>query len=73
MSRSYTVAEIDAMRRAIYWKVGNAKFSWPSGELDKAVEDRLRTYMLAGIDPTELCGTQGIAPEDAQAPGFGER
>ncbi len=79
--RSYTVAEIDRMRRAIehQWLYGR-KISEPdpnewSGidengnayggtstlsrafkeeEKTKCVEEQLRTYMLAGIEPEEL-------------------
>lgn len=53
MTRKYTVAEIDRMRRAIEW-------SYPSGvtyyqaERSAEIEDRLRTYMVNGTDPSEL-------------------
>jgi hypothetical protein len=51
--RTYTVAEIDRMRTAIQW-------TYPPGVAYMAVErlvwveERLRTYIMAGIDPLEL-------------------
>lgn len=65
--RSYTVAEIDQMREAVEHqrlfgrKISERKFGAPqiSGcympeEKTKCVEEMLRTYMLAGIEPEEL-------------------
>ena len=65
--RSYTVAEIDRMRHAVEFKwlygcrisarhMGEAMTSHVhyADERTKAVEEQLRTYMLAGIDPKEL-------------------
>jgi len=52
----YTPAEIDRMRAAVRKKL--AVYSrWLSGEIpptDAAVEDRLRTYIAAGITAEEL-------------------
>lgn len=51
--RKYSVSEIDQMRR-------NIEHSYPSGvayyaeERSKQIEDRLRTYMLNGTEPSEL-------------------
>lgn len=53
LRRKYSVAEIDAMRRAISW-------SYPSGgpfyaaERAAEIEQRLQTYMMNGTDPAEL-------------------
>ncbi len=65
--RIYTVAEIDRMRAAVeyHWLFGRRiKDPLPQGgvnsrvsneeERTKCVEVRLRTYMLAGIDPADL-------------------
>lgn len=65
--RAYTVAEIDRMRSAVEhtFLFGNKISDMKSGALmqscmyhgsekDVAVEARLRTYMLAGIEPEEL-------------------
>ncbi len=65
--RSYTVAEIGQMRSAVEfrWLYGCklserpenqvlSSGSYSEGEKVKAVEEQLRTYMLAGVDPEEL-------------------
>ena len=63
--RAYTVAEIDRMREAVehrcIWgcSIGDARQNTMSRtynevELIKRVEERLRTYMLAGVEPEEL-------------------
>jgi hypothetical protein len=44
--RKYSVAEIDEMRGYLTWM--------PHFGGGKDVEDRLRTYMLNGTDPSEL-------------------
>ena len=61
--RSYTVGEIDQMRRAIsfcesrkgmvYQGDGHWQGSSDSG-LQSRVEDMLRTYMVGGVEPDEL-------------------
>jgi hypothetical protein len=52
IDRKYSLDEIDRMREAVqYFHISN----WTSGErLDRIIEDQLRTYMTAGIDPAEL-------------------
>ena len=51
--RKYSFSEIQAMRQAL-------AFSYPSGvcyyadERSKEIEERIRTYMVAGIDPQEV-------------------
>ena len=57
MTRAYTVAEIDQMRRALRPRV----YSTPRKDYEHAIvlEEMLRTYMLAGVCPEELtreCG-----------------
>ena len=65
--RSYTVAEIDRMRAAVecQWLYGmkiseqlaegaTMSRSYKEEEKTKCVEEMLRTYMLAGVDPKEL-------------------
>ena len=65
--RKYSVSEIDMMREAIrhqlIWgdiygtPIKTAEYastSYNAEQVDRATEDRLRTYMLAGIDPSEL-------------------
>ncbi len=64
--RAYTVAEIDRMRRAVEyrWLYGCSLGDCHPGQLmsrtyketekTACVEEELRTYMLAGIEPEEL-------------------
>lgn len=64
MERKYSVAEIDALRRAVDNQYLWGRYSGPRGdgcsgsfkETDKAkvVEERVRTYMLAGITAEDL-------------------
>lgn len=50
IERKYSLGEIDAMRNAVYELTAGIV-----GRTDMAlVEDRLRTYMMAGVDPQEL-------------------
>lgn len=74
--RRYTVAEIDALRRAVdeKWLFGSlARAFGPSGgslmsrsyreeEKAKAVEERVRTHMLAGHTAADLYEAEGLAP-----------
>ena len=51
--RKYSVGEIDRMRTLIgclYWP----GISYDPGQRSAEIEDRLRTYMLNGTDPSEL-------------------
>lgn len=66
--RAYTVAEIDRMRAALWMRFGyhGPIVAWSSSgdpevrnklnrdPYDRDVEDKLRTYMLAGVDPSDL-------------------
>lgn len=64
MSRAYTVQEIDALRQAVERRElfgscsqsgGNRMSrSYSAGELDKIVEERVRTHMLAGHTAKDL-------------------
>lgn len=54
IERAYTVAEIDTMRLTI------THYGWPGGgsyypaQRAAEIEDRLRTYMIAGVEPEDL-------------------
>lgn len=65
--RSYTVSEIDQMRKDVgtlvegarYWQYNGHCFTscgygYNEAERKAHVEDRLRTYMMASVDPAEL-------------------
>lgn len=64
--RAYTVAEIDRMRDAVEhrlvfgYSIGDphsgvmTSASYNGERMAKCVEERLRTYMLAGIEPEDL-------------------
>lgn len=64
MRRSYTVHEIDALRQACEqrWLFGSNRIgegtqmsrAYRSDEKDKGVEERVRTYMIAGITADDL-------------------
>jgi hypothetical protein len=61
--RKYSIAEIDGMRKSVErmsYTVGG-----PNGgpEFEAKVEDRLRTYMIAGVDPEGLSADAGRAYE----------
>ncbi len=51
----YSLAEIDDMRMSVRELYGRHGFTREVQlEIERAVEDRLRTYMMNGIDPKEL-------------------
>ena len=63
MSRAYTVGEIDRMRAALRKRAGWIDVLWgETVEMNDArrhrwesnIEDKLRTYMIGGINPDEL-------------------
>ena len=69
MERKYSVAEIDEMRQWVEFEcLYGCRFSafensgqntivshgHDGAEICKKVEERLRTYMLAGVDPKDL-------------------
>ena len=56
MDRKYSVSEIDRMRWAISGRLLR-RGPMDSDDLREETEARLRTYMLAGVDPVELEGT----------------
>lgn len=70
----YTVSEIDALRSAVTMRVnfGTTRLNpgatigrvWSSGEMQKAVEEQVRTYMLAGISARDLYDAD--APKEAK-------
>ena len=59
MSRTYTAAEVDEMRSSLsaceqFRQIGpNGHGTLPSN-FDNLIEERLRTYIVAGVDPEEL-------------------
>ena len=52
MSRTYSVDEIDRMRRALVWLLPRGP--WHGNEREEAIEQQLRTHMLNGTEPGEL-------------------
>lgn len=72
--RKYSVAEIDRMREAIRLKLEprGSVFTYNEGELSARVEDRLRTYMMAGVDPADVGPINVVANNRAiyDSPGF---
>lgn len=66
MERKYSVEEIDRMRQAIITR-GEHPEPNPSGDEQRRawreeIEQRLRTYMLAGTDPDELWNAPVVGP-----------
>ena len=51
--RAYTIGEIDFMRQTLEMGMGR-DFAEGNGEFSRRIEDRIRTYMLAGIEPSAL-------------------
>lgn len=54
LPRRYTLAEIDEMRELIHHTLTIQVGSYHPDQMEKRVEARLRTCLLAGIDPQEL-------------------
>lgn len=64
--RKYSLAELDRMRKALYWKHAERDVTFRTMASDRVeqnriraycaglVEDELRTCLMAGIDPDEL-------------------
>jgi hypothetical protein len=52
--RRYTVAEIDRMRSALRLIIIRPNTNYYPDEMERKIEDQLRTYMLNGTDPEEL-------------------
>lgn len=53
LPRKYTMAEIASMRDSIRWSYPNG-VCYRESERNADIEDRLRTYILAGIEPAEV-------------------
>lgn len=51
--RKYSVAEIDRMRRALEWAYPTG-VSYYAEQRGAEIENRLRTYMQNGTEPSEL-------------------
>lgn len=77
IERKYTVDEIEDMRRQIFWSLAPTRIVdgvevveyWsdsPPPVAPSAIEDRLRTYMMAGLGPEDL--RQASAPHSAVDP-----
>lgn len=56
MTRAYTISEIDSMRSTVRFMLTlqNPMRVYGAGEFDKLAEDRVRTYMMAGVLPEDL-------------------
>jgi hypothetical protein len=57
MSHKYSVDEIDRMRetvRRLLTPKGGGLYSYNPEQRTKEIEERLRTYMLNGTEPSEL-------------------
>jgi hypothetical protein len=52
--RKYSLAEIDKMRSALNIILIRPNSCYDSAVAKETIERRLRTYLLAGIDPEEL-------------------
>jgi len=50
--RAYTVREIDAMREAIRWDFPSVLYQ--PEQRSRGIEERIRTYMIGGVDPQEV-------------------
>lgn len=58
--RKYSISEIDKMRGAVRLKLQPGPMQpYNDAELSARVEDQLRTYMMAGVDPDELVKDAG--------------
>lgn len=62
MPRKYSLAEIDTMRRDTEWSYPSG-VSYYAAERAAEVERKLRTYMMAGVEPAELEGKRMEAQE----------
>lgn len=51
--RRYSLSEIDAMRNAIRWSYSTG-VAFYAEERTKEIEERIRTYMAADVDPQEI-------------------
>jgi hypothetical protein len=74
--RAYTVSEIDALRKVVYntCVFGNAKGAFANGcgyevprDIDKTVEERVRTYMVGGITAKDILENEERAYKEWQA------
>jgi hypothetical protein len=53
--RKYSVSEIDKMRTALHQREWLGSMGmWTLDELHGRIEEMLRTYLVAGTDPSEL-------------------
>jgi hypothetical protein len=52
--RKYSVQEIERMRSALRWIITPVNQCFYPDEINKQIENQLRTYMLAGTEPNEL-------------------
>ena len=60
MARKYTPAEIDDMRASLrYLNRPQPMMPFNQADLDRSVEDQLRTHIAAGTDPADLAKHAG--------------
>lgn len=65
-ARPYTLAEVDAMRAAqadLMRAGGHDGYGSLAGEYHRAIEDVVRTNMMAGIEPADMVEAARIAME----------
>jgi hypothetical protein len=51
--RKYSFSEIECMRRALAWTYPPMQTYYPE-ERTREIEERLRTLLIAGVDPQEV-------------------
>lgn len=69
--QKYFVAEIDRMRRAVWWHVSHTMFtgrSFRTEERTHIVEEHLRTYMLAGATVEDVEFAAGVGSPAPRIP-----
>lgn len=53
MERKYSFGEIESMRRALEWSYPSG-VSYYAAERSKEIEERVRTFMVGGVEPQEV-------------------
>jgi len=66
VERKYSLREIDAMRRCLWIALFNEDWDVPRNA-NSLIEERLRTYLMAGVDPSELEEAAAEANKKAEA------
>lgn len=52
--RKYTATEVGRMRAELEFKFSRGGMGWREGEMERLIEDRLRTLILAGLGPEDI-------------------